>query len=481
MLDCLFMMSGKIKAWSVTSKKNCKALFRKLYRKSSQITVDPFPSDGTHNNNNDQRPRQELRDSSSNHTGAEKSTGVTLPHGDSQPHQPNGLRSRTPPPPPLLEARAKNPPEPTLPLPTNKHWSPGGQSVDLKRVDSSLAEFKAPILPTSVPCKLFVILDGKILPHHEEARCYWNDASYFSILQSVAERILQEQSYVQLEEESARLYKRAGRCRLMRSKDDFEVESIIIENKRQWEQYLPLMVAKFATNNHFVPFYLDFRWEYSLLIIKRQPGVAYAETVRGVLYDRRQANYRDQKYFPRQVLDNLFKTSTVRELIDQDESLRRLAQKLLNESGLAWDKEKFIAHVIADGIVYLALCIYARLPLECLYRLMDKYKDCTTTLKVSDCPDGISKPDFDHLVELQGGFRAHTFFNDGRHPEHQKLDNNTVVPIKFEEKKDLIGRGGFGEVFRVHIDPDHHQFSPVGRHLRMVWLLLILHASLGSR
>jgi hypothetical protein len=347
-----------------------------------------------------------------------------------------------------------------------EHADTVGQGVDLKRVVTSPADVEGPI-PKAVPCKLVVFLDDKIFPHFEEARCYWNDASYFVILQNAAHRILEEQGNFHPRDESARLYKRAGRCRLVRREDDFEVESIIIENKRQWVQFLPLMVAKFAANNHFVQFYLDFRWEYSLLIINRQDGVAYAETVKGVLYDRLKRNHRNQEYIPRQVLDNLFKLSTVRELIDKDKSLKKLAQKLLTETGQLFDKDKFIAHVIADGIVYLALCIYTGLPLECLYRLTEKYKDCTTLLQVSDCPKGISKPQFDHLVELQGAFQAHTFPNNSGHPIHRQLDNRIVVPIKFDEKGDSIGRGRFGEVFRVQIEPDHHRFSPVCWHLRM--------------
>ena len=453
------MTSGKVKTPSVTSKNGFKQLFRKLHlgRKTPQLTPDPSQTDV------DQRRRPEIRGSSSHHTDTERSTGVTLPSGDSQPNQSNGSRVHEPPPP----LQAANPPEPP-PLPSmNQNWSPAGQGIDLKRVDTSLADLDGPI-PKSVPCKLLVFLDDKIFPHFEEARCYWNDTSYFNILQNAACRILEEQGNFNLEDESARLYKRAGRCRLMRREDDFEVDSIIIENKRQWAQFLPLMVAKFAANNYFVPFYLEFRWEYSLLIIKRQAGVAYAETIKGVLYDRLKWNYRNQKYIPRQVLDNLFKPSTVRELIDQDESLKRLAQKLLTETGQLWDKEKFITHVIADGIVYLALCIYTGLPLECLYRLADKYKGGATLLQVSDCPNDISKPQFDHLVDLQGSFQAHTFPNDSEHPIHRQLDNSIVVPIKFDEKRDSLGRGGFGEVFRVQIDPDHHRFSPVCGHLRNV-------------
>ena len=452
------MTSSKVKAPSVTVKNGFKQLFRKLHldRKTPQFTPDSSQNGVIHQN---QRPRPEIPGSSSNHPETERSTGVALPDGDSQLHQPNGLSIREPPP----SLQAANSPEPIPLPPTNKNWSSVGQGFNIKRGDPSLAEHEGPI-PNSVPCKLYVFLDGKIFPHFEEARCYWNDASYFNILQNAADRILEEQGNFHPEDESARLYRRAGRCRLVRREDDFEVESIIIENKRQWAQFLPLMVAKFAANNPFVPFYLDFHWEYSLLIIKRQDGVAYAETVKGVLYDRLKRNHRNQKYIPRQVLDNLFKPSTVRELIDQDESLKRLEQRLHAETSQFLDKEKFIDHVIANGIVYLALCNYVGLPLECLYRLIEKYKDCTTLLQVSDCPNDISKPQFDYLVELQGGFQAHTFPNDRGPPKHQKLGNSIVVPINFDETKDLVGSGGFGDVFRVHIDPDHHRFSPVCWH-----------------
>jgi hypothetical protein len=453
------MMSGKIKVSFAISKTGFKQLFRKLHpgRKTSQFTPDSSQNVVDHHN---QRPRPEIHGSSSNHIEIKRSTGATLLKGDSQPHQLDGLSTGEP----LPSPQEAKPPEPTPLPPTNKHWSSVGQSVDLKRVDPSLADLEGPI-PKAVPCKLVVFLDDKIFSHFEEARCYWNDTSYFNILQNAADRILKEQGNFHPSDESARLYKRAGRCRLVRREDDFEVESIIIENKRQWADFLPLMVASFAANNPFVPFYLDFRWEYSLLIINRQAGVPYADTIKGVLYDRLERNHRNQKYIPRQVLDNLFKPSTVRELIDKDDSLKRLAQKLPTETGQLFDKEKFITHVIANGIVYLALCIYTGLSLECLYRLTEKYKDCTTLLQVSDCPNDISKPQFDHLVELQGGFQAHTFPNDSGHPIHRQLDDSIVVPIKFDEEVDSIGKGGFGEVFRVQIDPDHHRFSPVCWHL----------------
>lgn len=455
------MTPGKIKEPSVISKNRVKQFLRKLHpgRKTPQFTPDPSQNDVDHHN---QRPRQEIRGSSSSPTETKRSAGTTLPDGDSQPHQPKGLSIRESPP-PLQEA---NHTEPSLLLPTNRNWSAVDQGGDLKKVDPSLADLEGPI-PKAVPCKLVVYLDDKIISHFEEARCYWNDTSYFNILQNAADRILVEQGSFNPQDESARPYKRAGRCRLVRREDDFEVESITIENERQWAEFLPLMVAKFAANNHFVQFYLDFRWEYSLLIIKRQTGVPYADTIKGVLYEHLKRNYRKQKYIPRQVLDNLFKASTVKELIDEDESLKRLAQKLPTEDGQLFDREKFITHVIACGIIYLALCIYTGLPLECLYRLMEKYKECTTLLQVSDCPNDRFKPQFDHLVELQGCFQAHTFPTDKRHPIHRQLDNSIVVPINFDEQRDFIGRGGFGEVFRVQIDPDHHRFSPVCWHLQM--------------
>ena len=260
------------------------------------------------------------------------------------------------------------------------------------------------------------------------------------------------------------VYRKSGRCKLVRDDKEVDDDCKILEDERQWSEVLYLLITSFCSRCPYIPFHLEIHWEYSDLSIKRSSGQKYATAVQLAIQDKLRPNWQGKKFIPRGDLDAIFSTATIIELINADNSLDALQD--LNKATFAQD-------VISDASRLLALCIYVKLKLNCLYHLMQKgLKDTSLPLTDLQCPKEVNRVKFEHLIKWQGGFIAHKFTNDKSGPAHRQIPDEVVVPIKFNRKTDRLGEGGFGEVFRVHIDPDHHRFTPVRACTVLHWLWL---------
>lgn len=154
-------------------------------------------------------------------------------------------------------------------------------------------------------------------------------------------------------------------------------------------------------------------------------------------------------------------------------------------------KERFIQDVYKKASILLTMCVLTQLRMECLKALLDKGKgDDTYPLEQKDCCHKKCGPNFDNLLQYQGGFHAAVFFRPG---EHKKLYKGTVVPIHYypkefdatacsaespvvpsegerefdDDDKDSekyrahCGSGVYSNVYRVRIDPAHHKLTKV--------------------
>lgn len=253
--------------------------------------------------------------------------------------------------------------------------------------------------------------------------------------------------------ESKQLYRKTGLIRLIRDDSLHEEGRDILESEQHWSEKIPLLIVKFCSKNPYVGFHLEIRWDYSDLSNLEVKDEKYARTIRRAVQDKHQKNWQDEEYIPRKVLDEIFSEGTIKELINSDESLAKLSQQSTN-GDRSFDKNKFIDDVIAVASRLLALCVHSHLPLACLYHLMENgHKDTDLPLTESECPHDDYKSEFHDLIMTQWRFIAHNFINKGGRPKHEKLRARIVVPIISAEE---IAEGGFGKVFKVHIDPDHH-------------------------
>ena len=323
-----------------------------------------------------------------------------------------------------------------------------------------ISESGGPI-PGLIECVFIVVFDG--LSHIVDRELInWNDRSWCRRYEYAAHKFL-ERYFLDPRASAAVLYKKTGRCRLLRvgQHDEVEVESRRLETAREWEINVPVMVTDFALKNKYVKFHLELRWEYAILDMLRIDGEPYSQTVHRALHDNMATNWQKQKFVPRFILRELFTNATIQELINNDDSVGRLA-----EDGRRFDKDMLVDDIITGGVHLLAPAVYAGADLSCVYQLMLASDDCTREIRESDCPAGVDKLKFERMVDCQSRFKAHVFHNDTdengtRSVEHRHLEPHVVLPILWDDASRSVGSGGFGEVFKIKVQYDHHYFSSV--------------------
>jgi hypothetical protein len=193
-----------------------------------------------------------------------------------------------------------------------------------------------------------------------------------------------------------------------------------LENEGQWLEVLPYLITSFVSKRPYIKFHLEIFWEYSDLSINKVDNEAYSDTVRRVIHEKLKLNWENQKFIPRKDLFEILSDSTVKELINSDKSLNKI-------QGL--DRDKFIQEVALAASRLLAICIFANLPLACLYELTQRgLSDIDLPLKELDCPNGVYQVSFSNFVIWQGAFIAHVFEDDGGRPKHRKLVDEVVLP-----------------------------------------------------
>jgi hypothetical protein len=308
---------------------------------------------------------------------------------------------------------------------------------------------------TRVCCQLALVYNARTLPE-TTVLLKWGDPSSYDKVQDMA----LEQLRLNGIRESTELYRKSGRCYLIRHDTDVEAGSRVLQHYGHWSARLRNLIMSFCLMNPDVDFHLKLCWEYSQLSIPKIEGEDYAVTVARVVRDKMKKNWEGKLFISRSDLNDIFSESTIAELVNDDKSLSDGPQFLSTTGGRALDKDPFVRTIFNKAIRILALCVLSGLPLIYLYILVEQGNMADTSLPLGDrhCPEPKYKIEWDRFLLLQGGFVAHDFGKDKNHP-HPKLDKEVVVPIMFDEDNDSLGSGGFGKVFKVRIEDDHHLFS----------------------
>lgn len=209
--------------------------------------------------------------------------------------------------------------------------------------------------------------------------------------------------------------------------------------------------------------------------------VSLAATKRRELHSLIRYTSAKEGYIPRTALMRFNSLQNIREIIIQDDRLDMTPE----------DKAIFIQSVQTNAPCLLALCVYAGLKMECLRTFLERgFGDAALPKQTKDYCHEKCAPDFSTLLNNRGCFTPARFDNTG---EHQDLDHNVVIPIHFvpvdegqddimragrrrdlekatesstrvidDAKKDACcGSGAYSNVYRVRIDPDHHELLEV--------------------
>jgi len=312
-----------------------------------------------------------------------------------------------------------------------------------------------PILQNELCTTLTILHDGKRLGRRENVCFEWLSPTAFDYIRGLAMEILHQHG-LDTTEQSCRF---TVTCHLAGFYLGKTLEFKSWENQTQWSEGLKQEIMAFLMQNPHVEFHLEMVLEYATLIIPKSKGEPYSQAVQDAIHRKMRYNWQKRMFIPRGDLDAIFTRSTVAALVDEDVTLHFPGPVSLNNVR-PLERDRFVDDVTASACRLLAICVYVDLPLLCLQKLiMNDIKDIHLPLDDSHCPDERYRVKWHWWTLVQGGFITHTFYKDTQRPLYQEVHPQIVVPIMFDEREDLIGEGGFGQVFKVAIHPDHHAFS----------------------
>lgn len=308
-------------------------------------------------------------------------------------------------------------------------------------------------IPNMVSCKLIVAYNGTQIDKVQNFRYRWlTDKHSYREMTQMAGQILLNNRKLGI----GKLYIESGICRLWKDDPQEEYESRLLENENDWSSAVPLLIAGFCIDNPYAKFHLELHLNYSsisaILQVKHKD---FSETLKAVMGRHKLLNFKNQPFFPRRVLSEIFCRHTIMALVNHDSA--HASQIVRGRNTIS--KKHLIDQIATRAYRLMALCVYVGIPFQQLYRMVLLEIDDTSLLRRQE--------EFasEELAEMFRGLLPHqgSFFPlDFQSGNHQKvlrvIDSRAVVPIKFDESRDGLGAGRFGAVYKVKINRDYHDF-----------------------
>lgn len=206
----------------------------------------------------------------------------------------------------------------------------------------------------------------------------------------------------------------------------------------------------------------------------------FATTKRDEIGSLMQQTFNEKDYITRTDLKRVISMNTIRKIILETPPEGMKSQR----------QEDFVLHVQRMAPRLLAMCVYAKMNMTCLERLLEKgLSDASLPLDLNNCCHPDHREDFRTLLSQQDRFMAAVFWVKG---QHQEFTESAILPFRYEpketrpdrlvpeeiniesnndnsvddgdksaKKKSHCGSGAFSNVYCVKIDPDHHNLSKV--------------------
>lgn len=332
-------------------------------------------------------------------------------------------------------------------------------------------------IPESIRCFFHITFDGTTAPVavNSSAIEYAEPNSYEKV-EKIAQDLVREASMGA--SGAKQINFKYGNCTVVG--DHVEKIGLPLTTREDWENVCAILV-NYWRSDPLRTLRVDIFRDYFSYRSRATSEGSLADTKRGEIHNLIKDASDDRQYIPRTALMRFNSLENIREIIIQDDRLD-LGPK---------EKEHFIQSVQSNAPCLLALCVYARLKMQCLNILLQKrFSDTALPQKRQDCCHEKCGPDFANLLSMRGCFTAARFENVG---EHQDFDNSVVIPIHFVPigegqgkmmkagcQRDLengignpsrvtdvakqsacCGSGAYSNVYRVRIDPDHHRLLKV--------------------
>ena len=201
--------------------------------------------------------------------------------------------------------------------------------------------------------------------------------------------------------------------------------------------------------------------DYSVTHIEQSEGPhgsSVADSVREQLRKSINRNFEGREYIARPILLQIISKDVVHGLC-QDHIFRHTRSRVTK--GIPMEStQDTVEYIELEARLLLALWVFIDAPMQSFLALLEAgISDASLPLTV-DCPAGIDKVDFIRILENQWVFLPYDLFDQ---PDQVAIPKDSIVPLIFDKKRDLIGAGAFSDVFRVEVDNTHSTLPPVTR------------------
>ena len=159
-----------------------------------------------------------------------------------------------------------------------------------------------------------------------------------------------------------------------------------------------------------------------------------------------------QQFLPTKALHGVIQRTVIERIISKDTTMDLSSQEAV----------RFIDNVHQTACKLFATCMYSEMPLSYLKYLLDGGLSDKDFPLIGDkhpiWSQNHARHSVNYFLDAQKRFNAVFFESDS----FQNLDDSRPIPIAFdEEASNMLGKGAFGEVWKVRIHGDQHSFDCV--------------------
>lgn len=365
---------------------------------------------------------------------------------------------------------------------SNDSFSSSQESIELEEIPRSLANSTGENkFSRTVKCSLHVTFDGST-SRNDLTNFDYKEHDFYRTIEKIAEEHVKRAHAGAGALIAKQLNFKYGNCTIV--SEEKERHGIPLTTQADWNDVCKILDRCGKASSHHALHLHVFR-DYFPYRSRASSEASFAGTKRmeiQSLMKRASDGMRGRLYIPRPALMRFTSRDNIREIIIQDARL--------NMTMTLEEKEEFILDVQTKSRYLLAMCVHARLKMDCLKVLLGKgLTDESLPLTDDHCCHAKCTLEFDALLDKQGGFATTARFDNVG--EHQDFHPSVVIPIHYqpvdmdEEEfviqgrakdwdkrgtagskdspkwKAYCGHGAYSNVYRVRVDPDHHRLSKV--------------------
>lgn len=271
-------------------------------------------------------------------------------------------------------------------------------------------------IPSSVTYTLHITCDGSAIPvERSDLTVHYNDVHSYQAIEEIAQSCVKRENAGALMGKSLNF--KYGNCTIIGQ--DVDKIGVPLTTREDWNDVCTILTNYWASKVDRT-LHVDIYRDYFSTRSRAASDVSFAATKRSEIQALMKRASDNRRYIPRTALMRFTSPDNIREIIIQDPRLNLEPRA----------KEDFVQTVQQKASCLLAMCVLAGLKMKCLKRLLDTgCSDTSLPLADGHCCHPECAPDFDNLVERQGGFRTANFDTVG---QHQDFDPNVVIPIHYQ-------------------------------------------------